>query len=92
MHHHHHVTSRALLGLALPAALVVAGCNNSGHATPPTTSAAATSFDSNVATQWMGQLYDCIKHTPLVPLVASRAIAYAGVTLYESVVPGIADH
>jgi hypothetical protein len=90
--HHHHVTSRALLGLALPAAFALAGCNNSGHATPPTTSAAATSFDSNVATQWMAQLYDCIKHTPLVPPVASRAIAYAGVTLYESVVPGIADH
>jgi hypothetical protein len=40
----------------------------------------------------MSELYDIIKNTPLSPVVASRAIGYAGVTLYESVVPGISDH
>jgi hypothetical protein len=82
-----------ILGLAAPVALALPGCSNSSSShPPPAASASTTSFDSSVATQWMSLLYDIIKNTPLTPPVASRAIGYAGVTLYESVVPGIADH
>jgi hypothetical protein len=47
-------------------------------------------FDSEVATNWFDLALDLVKQTPgLSPPVASRAIGYAGVTLYEAVVPGI---
>jgi hypothetical protein len=47
-------------------------------------------FDSEVATNWFDLALDLVKQTPgLSPPVASRAFGYAGVTLYEAVVPGI---
>lgn len=56
--------------------------------------AAATARDYNhsVATAWFDLLLELIRNTPgFSPPVASRALGYAGVTLYESVVPGIPD-
>ncbi len=46
----------------------------------------------DVAVAWFDLLYDLIRSEKLTPPVASRAIGFAGVTLYEAVVPGIPDH
>ena len=46
-------------------------------------------FDSAVATGWFDLTLSLVRATPgFTPPVASRALGYAGVTLYESVVPG----
>lgn len=46
-----------------------------------------------VATKWFEQFYVLTKACPgFTPPVASRAFGYAGVALYESVVPGITTH
>jgi hypothetical protein len=52
----------------------------------------AESFDADVATAWYDLTLRLIRQTPgYSPPVASRALAYTGVSLVESVVPGIAD-
>jgi hypothetical protein len=52
----------------------------------------AESFDADVATAWYDLTLRLIRQTPgYSPPVASRALAYTGVSLFESVVPGIAD-
>jgi hypothetical protein len=73
----------------LAAAVASSGCNRSSSNSRSAGSSKTASFDHTVATQWMSLLYDIIKSTPLPPPVASRAIGYCGVTLYESVVPGM---
>lgn len=55
--------------------------------------AAADGHGAAVATAWFDLALDLARDTPgFSPPVAARALAYAGVTLYESVVPGMADH
>lgn len=49
-------------------------------------------YQADVAQMWADQLYDAIRTQPLPPMVASRAIGYWSVALYESVVPGMRDH
>jgi hypothetical protein len=50
-------------------------------------------FDAGVATAWFDELLALIRETPgYSPPVASRAIAYAGIALYEAVVAGMPDH
>ncbi len=52
----------------------------------------AESFDADVATAWYDLTLRLIRQTPgYSPPVASRALAYTGVSLFESLVPGIAD-
>ena len=75
-----------LLGLA------AVGCKKNGHTKNPHVSAATATFDASTATQWMSLMYDAVKHASISPPVSSRAFGYAGVALYESVVPGISDH
>ena len=51
---------------------------------------AATDEDSYVATAWFDLILELIRQTPgFSPPVASRALGYAGVTLYEAVAPGV---
>ena len=46
--------------------------------------------DADVATRWFELALDLVKEIPgFTPPVASRAFAYLGVTLYESVAPGM---
>jgi hypothetical protein len=84
------MTTRTLRLLALLAApALLDGCHRASNG-PRKASAAAASFDASVATRWMQALYDIVKTNPgLSPPVASRAYGYAGVTLYESVAPGM---
>jgi hypothetical protein len=50
----------------------------------------ARDFDAHVATAWADQTRRLVAGTPgFSPPVASRAFAYSGITLYESLVPGL---
>jgi hypothetical protein len=53
----------------------------------------ASAFGSEVATEWFDLALDLVQRTPgFSPPVASRAFGYAGVTLYEALVPGMPAH
>lgn len=53
----------------------------------------ADDYDAAVPTAWFDLLRALVQHTAgFSPPVAARALAYAGVTLYETVVPGLPDH
>jgi hypothetical protein len=52
----------------------------------------AERYNAEVAVRWARLLYDRIRAERLSPPVASRAIGYAGVALYEAVVRGMNDH
>ena len=50
----------------------------------------ATSFDNTVALAWSDMTLRLVRNSPgFTPPVAARAVGYAGVTMYESIVPGI---
>jgi PAP2 superfamily len=55
-------------------------------------SPAAERFDAEVPTAWFDLALQLIRTTPgFSPPVASRALGYAGIALYEAVVPGMPD-
>jgi hypothetical protein len=67
--------------------LPVRAVSGRGQAIP-----AAESFEADVATAWFDLALRLIRRTPgFSPPVASRALAYTGVSLFESLVPGITD-
>jgi hypothetical protein len=50
-------------------------------------------FEADAATDWFDLSLDLARTTPgYSPPVASRAFGYAGLTLYESLVPGMSGH
>lgn len=50
----------------------------------------ADKFTTNVATEWFSLVLQITQQTPgFSPPVASRALGYLGLTLYESIVPGM---
>ena len=50
----------------------------------------AAAYGSGVATEWFALALQIVQQTPgFSPPVASRALAYLGIALYESVVPGV---
>jgi PAP2 superfamily len=62
---------------------------------PPVTAQSRTAgdFSHGVATEWFQLALLITQQTPgFSPPVASRALAYLGLTLYESVVPGMPQH
>lgn len=77
---------RLVLCLAVCLA-IVAGCGDGGggDASPP-----AEAFSADVATDWYRLALDLVKGTSgFSPPVASRALGYTGVALYEAVRPGM---
>jgi hypothetical protein len=52
----------------------------------------ASSLRPQVATEWMQLLYDRIREEGISAPAASRLYAYAGVTLYESILPGMPEN
>ena len=61
--------------------------------TQPPLSAATHDYNATVATAWFDLILNLVRDTPgFTPPVASRAIGYAGVTLYEAVVPGMPEY
>jgi hypothetical protein len=52
----------------------------------------ASAYSANVATEWFQLALQLAQQTPgFSPPVSSRALGYLGLTLYESVVPGMPD-
>lgn len=69
---------------------VISGCQKDPAFKTPQT---AEQQPLTVATKWFEQFYALTKACPgFTPPVAARAFGYAGVALYESVVPGIPTH
>jgi hypothetical protein len=59
----------------------------------PAPSEPTTRYSSEVATSWFDLYLDLVQATPgYSPPVASRFFGYAGVTLYEAVVPGMPNY
>jgi len=76
----------------LTLAFVAGSCRTNDEATTPTP-AAGTGLSAAVATQWADLSLKLIRSTPgFSPPVAARALGYAGLTIYESVVPGLPEH
>jgi membrane-associated phospholipid phosphatase len=70
--------------IALPPSVAQTGINTNSSAPP------ASAYRAQVATEWYQLALQLTQQTPgFSPPVASRALAYLGVTLYESVVPGM---
>ena len=82
---------RLLLSILVVLASFAAYAPRSQAQTPAQSPAlTARDYDHSVATAWFDLILELIRQTTgFSPPVASRALGYAGVTLYESVVPGI---
>ena len=79
---------RALLGLVM-----LAPWPASAQATAPGPARPAGAYSAAVATEWFALAAQLTQQTPgFSPPVAARAFAYLGLALYESVVPGMAQH
>jgi len=75
------------VAVALAGAGPLAQAQTSAAAAP-----APAAYSANVATEWFQLALLLTQQTPgFSPPVASRALAYLGLTLYESVVPGMPD-
>jgi hypothetical protein len=76
-------------GLALCA--LIAGAQTTAPASEPAqASPAANAYRANVATEWFQLALLLTQQTPgFSPPVAARALGYLGLTLYESVAPGM---
>ena len=85
------VFSTRLIGsLAVAGALLLNGCSQDAEQPEPKSPTAET-YTADVATKWPDLELRLIKNgTGFTPPVASRALAYAGVALYEAVAPGMA--
>ena len=81
------------LWLGAPLLALMASACSKGDDSTPVTSAPASSYDFQVAKDWMDLSYTLVKTTAgYSPPVASRAFAYLGVGMYEAMVNGAADH
>jgi len=81
----------AMFTLGLTASLVLGNVTAQPiRAQPaPSVSPATSTLDASFAVDWMQTLYDHVKAETVNAPAASRVYAYAGVTLYEAVRPGI---
>ena len=61
--------------------------------TPTAGGKSADQYTNDVATKWAALQLKLTKTTAgFTPPVASRAYGYAGITMYEAVVPGLVSH
>ena len=75
----------------LAISLFLAGCSHDADPVDPASPATST-YTADVATKWADAELKLIRTgTGFTPPVASRALGYTGVALYEAVVPGMAD-
>jgi hypothetical protein len=82
---------RSLAGaIALTPLALLAPATSLATSPRPAAPTPVDEFDAGVATAWFDELLELIRATPgFSPPVASRALGYAGVALYESVLPGL---
>lgn len=71
-----------LFSLATPA---LVGGSPYGQSIP------SNEHDPSIAVEWMELLYDRIREEAISAPAASRLYAYAGITLYQAVLPGISE-
>jgi hypothetical protein len=77
----------ALLSISILISVRAATAQLDAHLTLP------TDYSGEVASAWFDLQMHLVKETPgFSPTVASRAFGYAGVTLYESIVPGMSGY
>ena len=82
-------SARLIGSLAVAGALLLNGCSQDAEQPEPASPTAGT-YTADVATKWTDLELRLIKNgTGFTPPVASRALAYAGVALYEAVAPGM---
>ncbi|MDH5539342.1 MAG: vanadium-dependent haloperoxidase [Rhizobacter sp.] len=83
-------------GIAVWLALQPAGAAAQANPAAPdraTASSRADAYSAGVATEWFALALQLTQQTPgFSPPVAARALAYLGLALYESVVPGMPQH
>lgn len=85
--------SRGLLCLATLCASVPAAQAQSPASVPAATTPSADAYSAEVATEWFSLALLLTQQTPgMSPPVASRALAYLSLALYESVAPGMPGH
>lgn len=76
--------------LLLCLTFVYSGCKKDDNTAINTGTA---SYDSKVAQDWYGLMLNLSKTSPgFSPPVVARAFGYTGITLYESVLPGMSNH
>lgn len=75
-----------------PATLACGGGGGGDGPSNPTVSPLAKTFDPDVAVAWFDLYYTRVKATGVNPPTASRMFGYAGVALYEAVLPGLEFH
>jgi hypothetical protein len=86
-------TANRSIALLLSLLLWVSGCQQSNQTEPTPVSKATESLSADVAYKWADQALKLIRKTPgFTPPVAARALGYAGLTMYETVVPGSATN
>ena len=91
-HAQRHVTMLSSI-LLLGATLWLGGCQKTNEADPKSTLKTVDAIEAEVALKWADLTLKLIRTTSgFTPPVASRALGYAGVTLYESVAPGTSNY
>jgi hypothetical protein len=87
---------RLLVGTSflLPALVLFPSCSSggSGGSDGVASSAAVSTYDPDVAKQWMDLLYVKVKAGGVGPPPASRIYGTAAIALYEALVTGMPDH
>ncbi|WP_242478970.1 vanadium-dependent haloperoxidase [Hymenobacter lapidiphilus] len=79
---------RPLACLGLPMLVLLSSCQPEPEVAPAI--APASSYDAAVAIKWSALTLQLVRQSPgFTPPVAARALGYAGLTFYESVVAGM---
>jgi hypothetical protein len=75
-----------------PSATAQTPAANIASTSAPIPAKPASAYSANVAHDWMALALQLVQQTPgFSPPVAARALGYLGLTLYESVVPGMPE-
>lgn len=77
--------------LLLLSTVIIAACSSDTPSEP--TFGTAADFDAKVATEWFDLQLDAVQTTPgFSPPVASRALGYSGVAIYEALIGGMPEN
>ena len=76
--------------VSLTGLMLLAAAPAAAQSAPPVAARPAGEYSANVATEWFALALQLTQQTPgFSPPVASRAFAYLGLALYESIAPGM---
>ncbi len=81
-----------VLMLCISVTLVSTGAYRAAAQGTKPLSTPASELDASFAVQWLQLVYDRVQADAISAPAASRIYAYAGVTLYQAVVPGMPDY